>query len=135
MQKTFTWTAEAGSHAFKAVADSNEMVAENDETNNLKVLNLPLSDLIVENITWSPENPLIGDKVTFTTTIKNQGSGRSDYSNITYFIDSSSIGTQDVPEIDAGATAQKTSSWFKHVPPRRPPCSRTHVSFLSCGSG
>ena len=32
--RTFTWTAQLGSHTFKAIADANHNVNEDDETNN-----------------------------------------------------------------------------------------------------
>jgi hypothetical protein len=41
--KTFTWVAEADSHAIKAVADSNNEVTESDETNNEKTVTLSVS--------------------------------------------------------------------------------------------
>ncbi|HHY83086.1 MAG TPA: DUF4082 domain-containing protein [Clostridiales bacterium] len=36
-----------------------------------------LPDLIVTNVTWTPSNPAAGDRITFTITMKNQGTGAS----------------------------------------------------------
>ncbi len=33
----------------------------------------PLPDLIVESVTWEPQNPSVGDPVTFRVTVRNQG--------------------------------------------------------------
>ena len=44
-------------------------------------------DLVVEGVTWSPEVPDIGDTVTFTITIRNQGLGPADSSRVAYYID------------------------------------------------
>jgi subtilase family serine protease len=112
--ESFTWTAQAGSHVIKAVADSNNEVTESDEANNIKIYSLSTlaPDLIIETITWEPENPQINDMVTFTVTIKNQGSARARPSRVYFYIDGSSRGYQEVQGIDAGATATETFTWF-----------------------
>jgi subtilase family serine protease len=111
--KTFTWTAQAGSHSFEAVADANNRIMESDEANNAKTFAFSVlaPDLIIQDITWSPQNPSIRDKVTFTVTIKNQGNSRARCSNVDFHIDDSSRGYSDVPRLDAGATATKTFTW------------------------
>ncbi len=109
--KTFTWTARAGSHEIKAIADSNNVVTESDENNNEKTANFPAPDLIIQTITWSPESPTESDNVTFTVTIKNQGSGRADSSRVAYYIEGSPAVYQDVQEINAGALVTKTFTW------------------------
>ena len=50
--KTFTWTAEVGSHEIKAVADFSDAVIENNENNNEKTFAFsPLApDLIIQDI-------------------------------------------------------------------------------------
>ena len=117
--ETFTWTAQAGSHAIKAVADSNNEITESNETNNIKTYSLSTlaPDLIIESIIWSPESPSEGDTVTFSVTIKNQGNGRASPSRVDFYIDGSSRGSQEVPEINAGATATKTFTWVAQAGP------------------
>lgn len=109
----FTWKAEAGAHTIKAVADSSTIVTETDETNNTKTFNLTTlaSDLIIQSITWSPANPSKGDNIVFSINIKNQGSSRSRYSNVNFFIDGNSRGYQDIAAIDPGSTLTKTYNW------------------------
>jgi hypothetical protein len=41
--KTFTWTARAGSHTMRAVADGDNSVAESDESNNEKTVTVSVS--------------------------------------------------------------------------------------------
>ncbi|HJH29023.1 MAG TPA: hypothetical protein C5S51_04935, partial [Methanosarcinaceae archaeon] len=85
---SFTWVAQAGLHSFKAVADKENSIPESDETNNentVEFSSTSLSDLLVQNITWSPTNPSIGEVVTFTSTIKNQGSGSSSNSRVYFY--------------------------------------------------
>jgi subtilase family serine protease len=110
---TFTWIAQAGTHAVRAVADYNDKLAESDETNNEMVVAFsPLApDLVIESIVWSPEGPSIGDEVAFTVTVKNQGSGGAVPSRVHFYVGGSFIGYQDVPEMDAGATATTTFTW------------------------
>ncbi|MFH0768211.1 MAG: CARDB domain-containing protein, partial [Chloroflexota bacterium] len=112
--KTLTWTALVNSNAPKAVADGANYVTERDETNNAEAATFSstsLPDLVIEGITLSPTRPSIGDKVTFTITIKNQGSGEAGSSRIIYYIDSIYLTSATVDPIDAGATANTTFTW------------------------
>jgi len=111
VDKTFTWKAEAGTNAIKAVADSDNKVTEDDEINNALTVTFPIPDLIIESITGSPIEPSIGDTVTFTVTIKNQGTSSASSCRVDFYIDDSSIDYQDIPELDAGATVDKTFTW------------------------
>ena len=45
--RSFTWIAQAGSHTFKAVADCNNAVLENDETNNTTEVTLTVAPVLV----------------------------------------------------------------------------------------
>ena len=70
-----------------------------------------LADLVVESITWEPTSPSIGDTVTFTVTIKNQGAGRSDSSYVHYFRDGS-FGAEDCFDgIPAGESVAERFAW------------------------
>ena len=102
-----------GQHTIKAVADSNNQVAESDETNNEKTLNLStiVPDLLIQNITWSPTEASAGDTVTFTVKTKNQGSDKAINPRVAFYIDGSSIGAQDIPQINAGALVTNTFTW------------------------
>ncbi len=115
--KTFTWNAQAGSHTIKAVADMESQVPESNEDNNEKVLALPPPDLVIETITWSPENPSENTTITFTATVGNQGSGRAGSSDVYFYVDGSSIGYENVQEIDAGAAVAKTFTWMAQAEP------------------
>jgi subtilase family serine protease len=111
--KTFTWTARTSSHTFKAVADSHDRVLESDETNNATTIDLPASapDLVISAITWSPGNPLVAHRVTFTVLIKNQGTSEASYSRLYFCIDDYYKWQTDVLALDVGATANRTFTW------------------------
>ncbi|HWZ90389.1 MAG TPA: CARDB domain-containing protein, partial [Polyangiaceae bacterium] len=69
-----TWTAASGNHTLRAWVDDVNRIAESDETNNQ--LSVPLnivSDLIVTSVTASPSSVAPGQPVTFSATVKNQG--------------------------------------------------------------
>jgi len=115
VNKTFTWKAQAGSHNMKAVADHNKKVTESDENNNEKTItftDLSLSDLIVEDITWLPASPSLGDTVTFNITVKNQGSGKASNSHVAYYIDDTYLDSLSVDPVDPSATDNKTFTWI-----------------------
>ncbi len=115
--QTFTWTAQSGPHTIKAVADMQGQVPEINEDNNEKVLTLPPPDLVIETITWSPENTSENSTVTFTVIIGNQGSGRAGSSNVCFYVDGSSTGCENIQEIDAGAAVTQTFTWTAQADP------------------
>ena len=112
-QVTFTWRVEEGSRQIRAVVNLQNDVPESEETNNEKMVTFSIlpPDLIVEQIAWAPPEPAIGDKVTFTVTVKNQGASGSDYSYIAYFIDDDRVSSGHVNPISANATDNMTFTW------------------------
>ena len=112
-QVTFTWRAEEGSHQIQAVVDRLDDVPESEESNNEKTVtfSIPPPDLIIEQIAWAPPEPAIGDEVTFTVTVKNQGESGSDYAHIAYFIDDDHVSSGYVNPISANATDNMTFTW------------------------
>jgi uncharacterized repeat protein (TIGR01451 family) len=109
--KQFLWIAMEGYHTIKIVADSNNKISEIDETNNTRVVNLPPPDLVVQDITCSPSDAKIGDNVTITATIKNQGASQTQDSQVTCDVDGLRIASQDMPEINAGGSVTRKFKW------------------------
>ena len=107
----FPWTVASGSHTITIVADSNDQVFELDEINNTKVVNIPLPELIVPDIAWSPPEASIGDNVTFTATIKNTSSGRSQNSLVTCYVDNLFLSSGDLPGISPQGSATVSFVW------------------------
>ena len=113
---TFTWTALADDHVFRAVVDKGNTIPESDETNNEHTITFSateLSDLVIQNLTWTPKNSLIGDVVTFTTTIKNQGNGSSTNGNVHFYFDDSTTQYTYKPinGITAGSLTSVSFTW------------------------
>ncbi|MDP3879744.1 MAG: CARDB domain-containing protein [Dehalococcoidales bacterium] len=112
--KTFTWTAQSGSHLFRVIVDEGNWIPEIDDYNNdmtVTVVTIP-PDLIVQSITWSPESPVEGDNMTVTVTIMNQGSGKADYSSVAFFVDDDRLDFATISPIDPGGTVNQTFNWF-----------------------
>ena len=72
----------------------------------------PLPDLIVQEINYSPNQPESGDYVTFTVTIKNQGSvSTGSRVDIELFVDGSSKGSDTISSLNAGSSTTKNFHW------------------------
>ncbi len=72
----FEWTAEAGIQSLNAVANAAQTVAETNDENNALYHTYDATvfvDLFVEDITWTPEKPSVGDTVTFAVKVVNGG--------------------------------------------------------------
>ncbi len=92
-------------------------MTESDETNNEKELTfsettVPEPDLVIEDVTWSPQSPSSGETVTFTVRLKNLGSGRARSFWVYYYNDGVYNGLPGrVLEIYPGDTWTETFTW------------------------
>ncbi len=74
-----TWNnAVTGSHTVTATVDSANTTLEGNETNNTYSVSLTVNpkpgiDFIITGISWTPSYVTAGDKVTFSASVKNQG--------------------------------------------------------------
>ena len=109
---TYTWIALSGSHAVGAVADVLNQIDESDETNNHKTVTYTTAtpDLIISSITWSPQARTENSDVTFTVTVKNQGSGTAANSLLAYYVDGVCQASVYISRLNPGATTTKTFS-------------------------
>ncbi len=74
------WTATEGDHTLTAVADDVNRIQESDESNNSRsipftVPSSGLPDVVVESVEASPSAPVPGQKVTFSSVVRNIGGG------------------------------------------------------------
>ena len=74
------WPATPGTHTLTAIVDNpNRIANESSETNNARSAPLTVvagaakPDLVVTGVGWQPTAPAAGSAVTFTATVKNQG--------------------------------------------------------------
>ncbi|WP_306214347.1 discoidin domain-containing protein [Actinoplanes sp. RD1] len=73
---------DAGSYQVRAVVDEANTVIEQNDMNNsgtatLTVAPVSSSDLVASAVSWSPSNPSAGQPVTFSVTLRNQGTAAS----------------------------------------------------------
>ena len=118
---TFDWTAQAGTSTLTVVADSGNEVAETDEGNNdlRKTYDATIFvDLTVQEISWEPPNPSVGDDVTFSVVVENQGTLDSVESTLELsglptegadFVDEVELGV-----VPAGGWTATTIQWRVH---------------------
>jgi PGF-pre-PGF domain-containing protein len=85
--------------------------AEDNNTEPEDNGNSTVVDLVIESLSFDPENPELGQEVDIITSVKNNGDGTSEPTNLTYYIDGSRIGDSQVPEIEAGQSEQFLFSW------------------------
>ena len=111
---TFTWQAAAGDHIIKAIIDSENAITEVNEDNNIKVyaFSVLAADLIIESITWFPQNVSAGASVTFTVKVKNRGNKYSSYCWVEFFIDGSSRNQRECGRLEPGASKTFAYTWI-----------------------
>jgi uncharacterized repeat protein (TIGR01451 family) len=68
-------------------------------------------DLIVQDITLSPQDPIIGDIVTITVVVKNQGSVDAGPNSVTCYMDSNVLDTKAITSLGPGITKAVTFTW------------------------
>ncbi|WP_052728876.1 CARDB domain-containing protein [Methanosarcina barkeri] len=100
------------------IADSGNRISESNEDNNKmsKTISVKrkLPDLKIESISLSPEKPHPGENITFTATVKNNGSAAAENSEIKYDIkgnNESYTGVTPLPALAAGETGTGTFFW------------------------
>ncbi|AKB49226.1 hypothetical protein MSKOL_3449 [Methanosarcina sp. Kolksee] len=101
-----------------AVADSGNIISESNEDNNemSKTISVKreLPDLKIESISLSPEEPHPGENITFTVTVKNNGSAAAESSEIKYDIkgnNESYTGVTTILALAAGEAGTGTFFW------------------------
>ena len=115
----FDWTAGAGVHSFAIRADATDQVHETANIDNNKAHlhynGTLLADLIVESIDWSPDAPVMGEAITFSVTIRNQGEGRAGSSTLELYMDDRPIGMTELSPILSGESETASFTWDAQV--------------------
>ena len=68
-------------------------------------------DLIIQDISWNPENPKEGENITYSVKVKNIGKASAGGSTVKYYIDGSYIASDSVPALSAGSISTQTFTW------------------------
>lgn len=107
----------SGSHVVKVFVDSDYEISESDETNNNRSETFswsdpPKPDLIIQDISISPTSPIVGENVTITATVKNQGDADASQFSLKYYVDDLYIGDDTLTfGLNAGNTNNETISY------------------------
>ena len=107
----FTWLAAEGSHVITVILDATDQIEEIEEANNTRIINIPLPDLIVEDITFSSTDIQAGETLEITALVKNQGVSRTEDFRINFYVDGVEISIQEVTSINGGETTPVVFSW------------------------
>jgi len=120
LSRTFSWVAKAGTHNVRAIVDDTNTVPEMDENNNEEtaLLSILLPDLIIDNITWAPAEPSVGDNVSFIVTVANQGSGVASNTTVHFYVNENYIDSGLTSVLNPNATENLTFSWIAGFVPR-----------------
>ncbi|MDX6403845.1 MAG: hypothetical protein QOH70_1300 [Blastocatellia bacterium] len=111
-----TWTAASGTHTILANVDNTNLISESNESNNTLTSSMTVTaagqpDLIVTAISWSPASPVTGNAVTFSATIKNQGTAATPAGvvhRVSFSIDSTEVNWSDTSTTSLAAGASRT---------------------------
>jgi len=118
--ETWLWgSATAGTHSFRICADDLSVVVESNESNNCSYNTFTVSsgpDLITESLNFSPSSPAVGNLMTFSGVVRNQGGSSAAASSTRLRIDITNNGTWDVlPANQAtgslAVSATETETW------------------------
>jgi subtilase family serine protease len=99
----------AGTHPIRVCADAGSLLNESSEENNCIVVNLEVSataqpDLIVQEITFTPDPPVGNQEITAHIVVKNQGGAAAAASTTRTELDSQSVCEFATPGLAAGGT-------------------------------
>ncbi|AKB27443.1 cell surface protein [Methanosarcina siciliae T4/M] len=107
-----------GQMEVKGRIDSGTDVYELDEKNNefTKIVDVKIirPDLIIESLSLNPASPEVGDNITFTVSVKNNGLRDSESSELKYYINGTNLtqeGKISIPEIVIGETTTGIFHW------------------------
>ncbi|MBU4222890.1 MAG: carboxypeptidase regulatory-like domain-containing protein [Euryarchaeota archaeon] len=110
-----TWIATAYAENVVVVADYYNTIKETDEENNrltVSLTDVEQADLIVSNLTWSPEIFHDGTLVAFKAEVQNIGVGNASKSFDTgFYIDGSKINSTSVTSLASGKSVNFSASW------------------------
>ena len=111
----FAWTATPDEFNLIAIANDDgalrEITLDNNRAEKAYAATV-LPDLVLDEIAWSPENPALGDEITATITVKNEGEGRAGATSVQFFVnDAGDWDKFAISELEAGESAEASFAW------------------------
>jgi subtilase family serine protease len=115
---TFIWQAQPGQHVIEAVLDEAGTINESDESNNRRQViytGTLLADLTVDEIIWSPLNPLANEVCVYSVTVRNSGPGTADPAQLRLSIGDGWVNSRAVPFLASGETWTDNFTWIAEL--------------------
>jgi subtilase family serine protease len=110
-----TWTATAGHHTVKVLADAARAVNESRETNNNASLSVdivqPRADVAVTDFAAQPSTLLEGQSASLVAHVRNDGTGAASSFSVAFSVDGRALGERRVASLGAGMSAQVQWPW------------------------
>ncbi len=115
---TAYWTATTGTHTIMAYVDDVNRIAETDDNNNkfsksLTVATSPMPDMVITGLTITPASPTVGDTLSFSAVVKNQGNAAGAPGVLAIKVDGTTVYTSanTTTSLNAGATTTVTGTF------------------------
>lgn len=108
------WTARAGAHDVRAVADPQGEVAETDETNNEASLAFEVGarpNLRVAALAVEPARPRAGEEVVVNATVENAGRGAAGAFHVRLTVDGAEVANASLPGLGPGERTRVVGRW------------------------
>ena len=112
---TIIWRAEAQPRTLEVILDYDRLVPESDESNNSSEtlwITPPIPPYEVDEITWDPKRPEVGERTTFWAHVHNSSDQRARYeAGVAFYVDGEYIYLRRISEMEPNATEQVSSTW------------------------
>lgn len=110
------WTASKGNPSVRAVADLGEVVPDQDRANNEAepvTLNVRPArpDLVVDDLSYTPDPAEPGSTVTFTASVTNNGHADAGQHDLALLVDNETVDTATLDGVGLNAQENATLTW------------------------
>ena len=115
----FEWAVtgvQPGTIQLQFIADPGDSISEENELNNtltvpFTVLPADLPDLAILSVAFAPAAPRVGDSVTITVSVRNNGTKASVATQVTLRLGNNLIGQKDLGVLAPGASSDVEVAW------------------------
>lgn len=110
----------AGEHSLRLVVDPRGQIAERNESNNIRYLNLTIAEplvaldlpnLVIERIVAMPEDPRPGEPISLGALVHNIGSNTSNATVVNFSVDGKHVGSAAVPALKPDRSHMAYVAW------------------------
>jgi subtilase family serine protease len=113
--KTISWFPGVAQHTLSAVIDASNWIYESNDSNNTYSVIMPAvspPDLVIDDITWTPDPATVNSWMTYTITVRNAGGRTVSVCYLDFYISPSYRYNRKLGPILPGGTATATINFF-----------------------